>query len=345
MKTVLLKIAILITAIVLMAAGSQKSLAPFAVPEGWPEVRYDFSKNPFSEAKFQLGRHLFYDPLLSRDSSISCASCHLQATAFTHVDHDLSHGIDGRIGTRNSSAIVNAAWANTFMWDGSVNHLDVQALAPLESPVEMDEKLVQVVAKLQASEKYRSLFQKAFGENGITGQHTLLALSQFVLQLNSWNSKYDRVMRKEPGIVFSGQEENGLRLFRQHCGSCHTEPLFTNHEFENNGLPLDTTLQDYGKMKRSGQSSDSLKFKVPSLRNIQFSYPYMHDGRFKKLSEVLRHYAGGVQAGPTLSEKINPDLILTKEEQVDIVAFLLTLTDKEFLFNPRYGYPREYSSN
>lgn len=306
---------------------------PFVIPEGWAKPVYDFSKNPLTKEGFELGRHLFYDPILSRDNTISCASCHLQTTGFTHVDHDLSHGIDGKIGTRNSMTIMNVAWSKNFMWDGGVNHLDVQPLAPLSNPVEMDETLDNVVKKLNASTKYKTLFFKSFGDSLATGQKTLLAFSQFIVQLNSYNSKYDRYIRQEVGGEFTAQEINGLQLFRTHCASCHTEPLFTNNDFENNGLPVDTTLNDFGRMRITHNLKDSLKFKVPTLRNIQFTFPYMHDGRYKKLREVINQYA--------TTDKLKKPIVLTANEKVDLVAFLLTLTDSEFLFDRRFGFPRE----
>ncbi len=203
------------------------------------------------------------------------------------------------------------------------------------------ETMENVVRKLNGSAKYRKLFQAAFGESGATGQKTLLAFSQFLVMLNSFNSKYDRYIRKEIGGEFSVQELNGLRLFRQHCASCHTEPLFTNGGFANNGLPIDTSLMDLGRIKITKNPADSLCFKVPSLRNIQFSYPYMHDGRFKKLLEVVNHYTGGIEHNPTLDARLKTPVPLSHEEKIDLVAFLLTLTDREFLFEPRFGFPRE----
>jgi cytochrome c peroxidase len=233
---------------------------------------------------------------------------------------------------------MNLAWQQLFMWDGAVNHLDVQALAPIANPVEMDENISNVVKKLQHTKYYPQLFYKAFGDSVITGEHTLKALSQFMLTLVSHNSKYDSVMRKE--TVFTAQENNGYLLFKKNCASCHTEPLFTNNEFKSNGLPIDTTLNDYGRYGITKNKKDSLKFKVPSLRNIEFSYPYMHDGRFKKLSEVLKHYATGVMHNQTLSEELKTPIVLNANERVDIVAFLLTLTDRSFLFNPNFSYPK-----
>ncbi len=307
------------------------------IPIGWPKTNYDFSKNPLTEEGFQLGRQLFYDPILSKDSTISCASCHLQATGFTHVDHSLSHGIDGKIGDRNSMTMMNLAWSKTFMWDGGVNHLDVQALNPITSPVEMNETLTNVVQKLQKSEKYKSLFVAAFGDEKITGQRVLKALSQFELLLVTANSKYDKVMRKEAS--FTDQEQNGYQLFKINCASCHTEPLFTNGTFQNNGIPLDTTLNDIGRQRITEKSEDYMKFKVPTLRNIQFTNPYMHDGRFNKLTQVIEHY-NSIIVNKSLPKQLQKRMNLTDNERVDLVAFLLTLTDNEFLFNKRFAYPR-----
>lgn len=309
------------------------------VPSNFPKPVYEFSKNPLSENKIQLGRALFYDPILSRNNMISCASCHSQFSAFTHVDHALSHGIEDKIGFRNSPAIMNLAWQKTFMRDGAVNHLDVQALSPISNPVEMDMNISQVVSRLQGSKLYPKLFFKAFGDSIVTGEHTLKAISQFMLTLVSCNSKYDSVMRKQS--VFSEQENNGYKLFRKNCSSCHTEPLFTNDDFRNNGLTVDTTLKDYGRYRVTNNPSDSLLFKVPTLRNIEFSYPYMHDGRFKKLSQVLNHYTDGIEKTKTLSSELQNSIQLTSNEKIDIVAFLLTLSDKSFLFNPNYFYPKE----
>ncbi len=308
----------------------------FVVPKSWPKPTYDFSQNPLTEDKIELGRVLFYDPILSKNNTISCASCHSQYTAFTHVDHALSHGIDDRIGNRNSPALMNLAWHNLFMWDGAINHLDLQALSPMSNPNEMGEKIEHVIIKLQKSKSYSFLFYKAFNDSLITGEHTLKAISQFMLTLISSNSKYDSVMQNL--TQFTNQEKNGYRLFKQNCSSCHTEPLFTNVKFENNGLSLDTLLKDYGRMKVTKNPNDSLKFKVPSLRNIEFSYPYMHDGRFKKIGEVINHYTSGIINSKTLSNQLQKKIVLSSNEKVDLTAFLLTLTDKTFLFNPKYSY-------
>jgi cytochrome c peroxidase len=215
----------------------------------------------------------------------------------------------------------------------------VQALGPISHPAEMGSSIHELVDKLQSLKLYRRLYFNAFGDSAVTGERTLKALSQFMLTLVSANSKYDKVKKKEE--KFTAQEENGYRLFRKNCASCHTEPLFTNHSFANNGLAVDTVLKDYGRVKVTHRQTDSLKFKVPTLRNIEFTYPYMHDGRFKKLSEVVSHYTKGIIQSPTLAVELKTDVRLTSNEKVDLVAFLLTLSDKEFVFNKDFGFPKE----
>jgi len=310
----------------------------FEVPKNWPKPKYDFKKNPLTEEGFQLGRNLFYDPIISRDSTISCASCHLQQTGFTHVDHQLSHGIDGKIGTRNSLALINLAWNKVFMWDGGVNNLEVQPLNPITNPVEMDEKLEHVIDKLQRSEKYKTLFIKAFGDNKITSQRLLKALAQFTVMLKSTDSKYDKVMRKEAS--FAKNEQHGYDLFKKNCASCHKEPLFNEDKFEKNGLLIDGTLKDSGRIKISGKQEDYLRFRIPTLRNIQFTFPYMHDGRFKTLKEVIKHY-NSLGHNKNLSKELANPMNLSDNDRVDLLAFLLTLTDKDFLFNERFSFPKE----
>jgi cytochrome c peroxidase len=306
------------------------------IPKGWPQPTYDFKRHPLTEEKIALGRKLFNDPILSKDGTISCSSCHLSYTAFTHIDHNLSHGIQGRIGTRNSIALMNLAWSNSFMWDGSIRHLDEQAQAPISNPLEMDETMDHVVAKLQNSPVYRTMWFSAFGDSAITSATTMQALSQFMLTLISANAKYDRVMA---GMEhFTPREEHGYTLFKTHCASCHAEPLFTNGQFENNGLPIDTALADKGRMKVTERSRDAGRFKVPTLRNVEVTYPYMHDGRFRNLQMVLFHYTEEVEQSPTLSDKLRHKIVLSEQDKNDIILFLKTLTDEEFLHNKSYTY-------
>ena len=315
---------------------------PFGVsyPSNWPRPARELSGTSLTVEGVALGRKLFYDPILSRDSIISCSSCHLNYTAFTHVDHALSHGIHDSVGTRNSAALVNLAWGKHFMWDGAVNNLDMQALAPINHPAEMGEETAHLVAKLQRSQEYRTLFSAAYGDSIVTGEHLLKALSQFELTLISCGSKYDRVKAEQVGEAFTDQEANGYRLFKQHCDACHKEPLFTTGDFANTGLPVDPTLNDLGRMRVTHDPKDSLRFKIPTLRNIEFSFPYMHDGRFKNLRAVLDHYVQGVVRSKTLALELQKPIQLTSNERTDIVAFLLTLSDRDFLFNPDHAFPR-----
>jgi cytochrome c peroxidase len=325
----------------LLAAGKNKSKnTQLDYPSSWPKPLYDFSKQPLQQAKIDLGKMLFYDPVLSRDSSISCSSCHLNYTAFTHVDHALSHGIGDSIGTRNSPVLINLAWMSLLMWDGAVNHIDVQALAPITHPKEMGETFTNVISKLQRSKFYPMYFERAFGQKTITGERVLLAMAQFQLTLVSSNAKYDQVMRKEKNISFTAQEEHGHQLFLQHCSRCHTPPLFTNNQFMSNGISPNTQLNDEGRKKITQQEKDKYLFKVPTLRNIEFSYPYMHDGRFKTLYEVLNHYSGIHKGIPNQDEILQNGISLDQKDKTDLVSFLLTLSDKTFLFNQAFAYPK-----
>jgi cytochrome c peroxidase len=310
----------------------------FVVPKNWPQPVYDFSKNQLSKEKIELGRALFYDPILSRNNMISCASCHSQYNAFTHADHALSHGIEDKIGRRNSPALMNLAWQTLFMHDGAVNHLDVQALAPITHPSEMGEDIHHVLDKLKSSAIYPALFYSAYNDSTINSVKMLKAISQFLLTLVSHNSKYDSVMRRQSS--FTEQEKKGYVLFKKNCAACHTEPLFTNYEFVNNGLSIDTTLNDLGRYTITQRRNDSFKFKTPTLRNIEFSYPYMHDGRFKNLQQVLNHYTNGINHSKILSPELKQGIVLSSNEKVDVIAFLLTLTDQSFLFNKQFSYPK-----
>ncbi len=318
------------------------SMGGFVVPKGWKPPVYNFADNPLTAKTIALGRMLFHDPILSRDSTVSCASCHQPRTAFAHVDHDLSHGIGDAIGTRNAPVLVNLAWKGTFHWDGAVNHLEMQPLAPITHPQEMGETLENVLQKLRSTERFRVAFAEAFAEvlgkqdRHITTERMLKALAQFQLTFVSANAKYDRVMRGEHGWVFNEFEQRGYTLYKAHCSSCHTEPLFTNGGFENNGIALDTTLRDTGRMIVTKRVEDSLKFSVPTLRNVEVSYPYMHDGRFQNLAMVLFHYSQGIQHSPTLSPALQRGISLTEDDKRCLIAFLRTLTDEEFLKNSAF---------
>jgi cytochrome c peroxidase len=310
----------------------------FVVPKGWPKPVFDFKKNKLTQEKIFLGRVLFYEPLLSRDNTISCANCHSSFHAFTHVDHALSHGVGDSIGKRNALPLMNLAWQKQFMWDGSISDLNFFSRTPITHPKEMASSLEDVQFKLKKSDSYADLFLKAFGDSGINKERILTSLSAFCITLVSSNSKYDSVMRHQ--VKFTLQEKNGYRLFKQNCASCHKEPLFTDYSFKNNGLSLDKNLNDSGRMSVTHQIDDYRKFKVPTLRNVEYTYPYMHDGRFKKLSQVLSHYSKGIEDDPNLAEQLKGGLELTSDERVDIIAFLLTLSDRTFVFNNEFQTPK-----
>jgi len=321
----------------LISAFALQTPGGFTLPAGWPPPMVDFTKNPLDGHKIQLGRTLFYDPILSRDSSVSCASCHSPFTAFAHTDHALSHGIGDSIGRRNAPALMNLAWQSRFMWDGAFTDLDEQILFPITHPGEMGEDTIRLRNKLQNIQTYRKHFASAYGDSTITTARVTGAIREFLMTLVSSESRYDSVQRKQ--AVFTGQEERGYTLFKARCASCHKEPLFSHYGFENNGLAPDAFLRDPGRAGISKRSADYLKFKVPSLRNIAYTYPYMHDGRFKSLRQVLDHYSGDLHFSPTLAEVLQNNPILETNEKTDLLAFLLTLTDRKFLFNPAHGYP------
>lgn len=312
---------------------------PFFVPQGWPKPNYNFEKNPLTKDKFELGRTLFYDAELSRDSTISCASCHLQFSGFTHIDHALSHGIDGKIGTRNSPVLINLAWNSFFHWDGGAGDLNQQAINPLTHPKEMDNTLKEILRRLNDSPFYRKRFYKTFNDSVITTEKLLKALANFTVSLVSANSKYDRYKRGE--IEFNEQEKNGYRLFQQKCASCHAEPLFKIDAFKNNGLALNPELKDEGRKSITGNTKDFALFKVPTLRNIEFSFPYMHDGRFKKLREVIEHYNSLANRKDSFSKELRKiKKPISDNETKDLIAFLKTLSDKEFLYNPIFRFQK-----
>ncbi len=302
-----------------------------------PLVYYSAHKGVDSFWVNQLGRALFYDPVLSTDSTISCASCHNSYTAFAHVDHALSHGIKNRIGRRNAPALMNLRYYPVLMWDGAIVSLEMQALAPLHDTAEMSESFQHVLEKLNRQKRYREWNQKAWGYDSVNSSSFLKSVASFVASLQSFQSKYDSVQRGEQ--VFTKQEQSGYRLFKTYCAICHTEPLFTNLQFRKNGLFPDSILNDTGRERITHQASDRYLFRVPTLRNIEFSYPYMHDGRFLKLSAVLDHYMHIGKNNSQVSPELKAGVRLTANEKTDLIAFLLCLSDRAFIFNTQFTYP------
>lgn len=319
--------------IMLVACGKEiiTNFEGFKKPSNFPEPVYRFSDNTITQGGFELGRKLFYEPRFSRNNTVSCGSCHIQSSAFTQHGHDVSHGIDDRLGKRNSPPIMNLAWMTTFMWDGGVFDLDLQPIAPITAHEEMDETVLNVLSKLRAHPLYPDLFKKAYGDTAITTARTLKALSQFMLLCVSANSKYDSVMRRE-GPSFTETEQRGYTFFQQHCSNCHKEPLFTDYSFRNNGIAIGLN-DDMGRYAVTLKEEDKYKFKVPSLRNLEFTAPYMHDGRFILLDAVLDHYRNNVQHTPNLDPALANGIPMTDAEKADLLAFLKTLSDRSFLTN------------
>jgi cytochrome c peroxidase len=296
---------------------------------------------------------------LSRDSTIACGECHRQNHGFTHHLHDLSHGINGRTGLRNALPLQNLAWLRRFQWDGSIEHLEQQPIFPIEHPDEMDDTMENVVKKLRSSTTYPVLFKAAYGREEVTLDKMLNALTQFMLALVSAQSKYDHYVRKENGVMFTAEELAGKQLFESKgCINCHAGELFTDQSFRNNGLaPFErskvvyvngkATIQvvvDEGRFRVTGKPADRFAFVVPSLRNIVATLPYMHDGRFKTLKEVLDFYGSGMHDSPTLDPMFRRadstlGVPLNEDEKTKLIAFLNTLTDNEFLINPRFAEP------
>jgi cytochrome c peroxidase len=335
MKTKILFLSLLLLCIAFVSINKNTS----KYPKYFPKPIYEIENYKRTKFKIELGRALFYDPVLSKDNSISCASCHNPYNAFAHADHSLSHGINDKIGKRNAPVLFNLAWQKSFMWDGAINHIDVQALAPISHPDEMGETISNVLLKLNRSQTYKQLFYKAYGDSLINSERTLKSISQFLLSLISSNSRYDSMLLGK--IQFTPQEQNGYHLFQLHCNSCHREPMFSDFSFQNNRLTIDTSLNDLGRYRISLLPNDSFKFKVPTLRNIEFSYPYMHDGRFKSLNQVMNHYNSIGLINEDFLKEIRKVMNLSSNEKVDVIAFLKTLTDRKFLFDPKHAYPKK----
>lgn len=328
------RIAVCIVALLFAAAWlvpDDHSPALFPLPD------YELPTSADDSSLRELGRYLFYDPILSIDSSTSCATCHQQFSAFSHIDHALSHGVAGRIGKRNVPALQNLAWQTSYMWDGAIENLDMQSISPITGHEELGESLPNILRKVRSSAFYGKLFVHAYGSDTVSIPRILTALGRFCASLVSANSRYDRYIAGTD--TFSMQERRGLEVFRTRCASCHTEPLFTNNQFASNGLPIDSALQDIGRSKVSRDDTDYYKFRVPSLRNIAVTHPYMHDGRFKRLREVVAFYSSPGMHSIYADPRMHAIGLLRDDERKDIIAFLLTLTDADFLRASQHADP------
>jgi len=318
---------------------------PFVFQEFLPDPFIPLD-NPLTVEGVGLGRKLFFDPILSADGTQACANCHAPEASFTDVNQ-FSTGIDGIQGNRNSMAIFNAAWNfhERFFWDGRAFGVEGQAFGPVVNPIEMHNTWPAAVNSLQNTPDYPSLFKAAFGDTLIDSTLVTKAIAQFERTLVSGNSKFDKFLLGQGTLTQA--EQRGFELFRTEeadCFHCHGSignPLWTDNDFHNNGL--DATFSDLGLGAFTGNAFDNGKFKTPSLRNLVFTAPYMHDGRFNTIDEVIEHYSTGVVLSPTIDPLMqfahDGGVNLTAEEKSDLKAFLLALTDSSFITNPDYQAP------
>ncbi len=303
------------------------------------------SNNPLTEEGVALGKKLFFDRILSKDNAQSCASCHFPQKSFSDTTA-FSDGVDGNFGTRNAMPLFNLAWTfnERFNWDGSAFGLENQAFEPVRNPLEMHSNWKDVAIKLQEHPVYPDLFAKAFGNATIDSILVVRAFAQFERTLISSNSKFDKYLRGE--VNLTAAEQNGFNIFMDeakgdcfHCHGSNNNPLWTDNNFHNNGL--DAIFTDLGLGAVTGDPNDNGKFKTPSLRNLAFTAPYMHDGRFTTLEEVINHYSEGLQNSPTidpLMKKVNEGGVnLSAQEKLDLKAFLLSLSDTDFINNPNFS--------
>lgn len=307
------------------------------IPDNFPAPVYTFSNNPLTKEGFELGRKLFYEGRLSIDGEFPCSSCHQQFAAFATFDHSLSHGYNNSFTTRNAPGLWNLAWQKEFHHDGLYKTLEAEAVDPITAPNQMSESIENVLNKLKNDAGYKTMFRAAFGDETINSERMLKALAQFTGSIISSDSKYDRV--KKGQASFTSFEQRGETLFMSKCATCHTPPLFTDFSYRNTGLAVNSSLNDYGRMRVTNNPADSLKFKVPSLRNIDITFPYMHDGRFASVQQCIEHYSNSVQYSTTVDPLLVNGIPLTNPEVIDLVQFLKTLTDSTLLQDSRFSKP------
>lgn len=307
--------------------------------------------NALTNQGVRLGRMLFYENRLSGDNTMSCSSCHRQSHAFSDTAQ-FSTGIHGDVGHRQAMSAVNMLWnTNGYFWEGRAEKLRDQSLMPIQDPLEMDESLENVVQKLEQDTLYTNQFLRAFGTAEITPHFISLALEQFMNSIVSYRSKYDKYLLGQANLNES--EQRGMDLFFMEynpffpsqsgadCGHCHSGKNFDSPTYMNNGT--DSLNSDLGRYEVTGDSSDIGLMKTTTLRNIELTFPYMHDGRFSTLREVINHYDHGLQNSPTLDQALamtaGTGLMLSEQDKDDLEAFLKTLTDLELISDERYSSP------
>ena len=326
------------------------------IPSHFPSMIIP-ENNPMTKEGVSLGRMLFYEERLSGDNSMSCATCHAPENSFTDPNQ-FSTGIDGIAGTRNSMALINLGWQKFFFWDGRAKSLEEQILEPIPNPLEMHQKWKDAVSKLQQDVEYRNMFYKAFGEEGIDSIKVSKAIAQFIRTMISGSSKYDVMYKFENSLTLNSVDQSilssvspeewaGYDLFKSlngaDCLHCHSGILMHINKFSNNGL--DATFTDQGRGAITGSPNDMGRFKIPTLRNIALTAPYMHDGRFGTLDEVIEHYSSELVSSPTidpLMEHLSSGGVELDGQEKDLLKkFLMTLTDYSFINNPEFQDPKK----
>ncbi|MGA6119490.1 cytochrome-c peroxidase [Sphingobacterium anhuiense] len=320
------------------------------IPPHFPRP-IEMPDNPLTVEGVHLGRQLFYDPLLSANMQVSCASCHHQERAFADGVALTAAGVSGKKLERHSPTLINLAWADQgFFWDGGAKNLESQAFGPLTHADEMGMSLVTLANRLMASELYVNLFQQAFNEKP-SAQGAAKALAQFQRTLISASSRYDSYRSGQDMQALTASEQRGMHLVIQKCGGCHRGELFTDNAFHNNGIDDDFTDDSNewihrGRYRISFNPGDLGAFKTPTLRNITRSAPYMHDGRFTSLDQVLQHYRSGIKHSPVTDRLLydqneNPGIAMSDGEMNDIKSFLEALTDEIFLNETNFSNPHK----
>jgi cytochrome c peroxidase len=329
---------------------------PDTTPYQFPELKFFpempvTSANPVTVEGVALGKYLFYDPILSADSTLSCASCHKQEAAFSDSPKQFSNGRDTVLMQRNTMPLFNLAWYPALFWDGRATSIEEQVFHPVRAYNEMNLQWKTAAKKMEKSKFYKTLFARAFGKQKIDSVQIANAIAQFLRTLISYQSKYDQVLSGK--AYFTKDEYDGFVLMNDQtkgdCLHCHTTDggaLGTTLVFSNNGLDAVTDPLDYkdkGRGSATGNIADNGKFMVPSLRNLLFTAPYMHDGRFKTLEEVIKFYTSGVKRCANLDSKMEyahqGGTSLTGEEKDKVIAFLKTLSDSSFVSDPAYSNP------
>tara|TARA_B110000902_G_scaffold80143_2_gene95266 strand:- start:3188 stop:4246 length:1059 start_codon:yes stop_codon:yes gene_type:complete len=320
----------------------QPTLTSIDLPSNFPAIEHP-EDNPLTIEGVRLGRHLFWEKKLSGDNNMNCASCHLPEKAFSDPS-SVSTGINGDLGKRNAMVLQNLAWSKDFFWDGRSISLEEQILIPVLDSTEMDETWANFLSEIRYDNNYRNMFFEAFGTLEPDSIHAVKAIAQFLRTMVSTNSKYDKYLRNE--AVLTPEENAGLSSFNSlsggDCFHCHGGILGTDLSFKNNGL--DEIPVDSGRGLVTGRIEDNFKFKVPSIRNIEYSSPYMHDGRFNTLEEVINFYSIGIHPNspnidPLIEFSSQGGVQLNPQERIELKAFLLTLSDPEFINNNNFSNP------